>query len=139
MPKILGAPIGECVHVAGTLNFLRLAQEQGYQTEFMGAATPIKDLIGAIRETDPDIVAVSYRLTPETGHSLLVELKEGLKEAGLLNRRFIFGGTPPVAEKAKEVGLFEAFFTGEEPLEHVIAWLKGQDIETRTEADFPMN
>ncbi|NLP17768.1 MAG: methionine synthase [Firmicutes bacterium] len=137
MAKILGAPIGECVHVAGTLNFLRLAAEQGYQTEFLGAATPLKDVIGAIRETDPDIVAISYRLTPETGYSLLLELKQGLEEAGLLDRRFVFGGTPPVAEKAKEVDLFEVYFTGEEPMENVIAWLKGQDIEARTEADFP--
>jgi len=134
--KILGAAIGECVHVAGILNFLRLAEDQGFETEFLGPATSIQEIIGAIIEMDPDIVAISYRLTPETGERILKEFKDALQEAGLLNRRFCFGGTPPVAERAKKLGLFEAVFTGEEPTEKVIAYLRGRDLEASRE-DYP--
>ncbi len=138
MARILAASLGECVHVAGILNFLRLAEEQGHTTEYLGPATPVEEFIGAIRETDPDIVAVSYRLTPETGRNILNEFKQALEEAGLKDRRFCFGGTPPVVKIAKEIGLFEAAFSGEEPVEHVIAYLKGQDLSHATEADFAM-
>ncbi len=30
--------MGDCVHVAGVLNFLRLAESLGYNTEFLGPA-----------------------------------------------------------------------------------------------------
>ena len=32
--KILGAAIGSCVHVAGVIAFLRLAEDVGHATEF---------------------------------------------------------------------------------------------------------
>ena len=31
--KILGASVGSDVHTAGVLNFLRLAENEGYETE----------------------------------------------------------------------------------------------------------
>ncbi len=40
--------------------------------------------------------------------------------------RFAFGGTPPVAEKARKLGFFERVFDGSEPPEEVLAYLKGQ-------------
>ena len=46
---ILGAALGECVHVAGVLNFLRLAEQEGYRTLFTGPATSIPDLLAARR------------------------------------------------------------------------------------------
>lgn len=135
--KILGGSLGECVHVAGVLNFLRHAEEQGYETEFTGPATSISDFVAAAQEVDPDIIAVSYRLTPENAAILLVDFKNACQEAGLLDKRFIFGGTPPVAEEARKIGLFEAIFTGEEPLEAVIAYLKGTSLEAMKAEDYP--
>ena len=135
--KILGGSLGECVHVAGVLNFLRLAEEQGYQVEFTGPATSIADFLAAAQEVDPDILAVSYRLTPENAAILLRDFRHACEEAGLLDKRFVFGGTPPVAAKARETGLFEAVFSGEEPPEAVVAYLKGQPLERMTAADFP--
>ena len=41
---------------------------------------------------------------------LLADFKLAVAEAGLADRRYAFGGTPPVAEVAREVGLFEAVF-----------------------------
>lgn len=135
--KILGGSLGECVHVAGVLNFLRLAEEQGYQTEFTGPATPIAEYIAAAQEVDPDILAVSYRLTPENAAILLADFQQACEEAGLLGKRFVFGGTPPVVEVARKTGLFEALFSGEEPPDAVIAYLKGQPLERMTAEDYP--
>ena len=142
---ILGGALGECVHVAGVLNFLRLAENEGYRTVFTGPATPVADFVAAIGRERPDIVAVSYRLTPENAHSLLMELGEACSNEGLIGAasstgkrvRFIFGGTPPVAAIARETGLFEAVFSGEEPPESVSAYLRGQPWETMEPDDYP--
>jgi len=135
--KILGGSLGECVHVAGVLNFLRMAEEQGYHTEFTGPATSIAEFLAAAREVDPDILAVSYRLTPENAAILLADFKQSCEEEGFLDKRFVFGGTPPVAEVARQTGLFEAVFSGEEPPEAVIAYLKGKPWEEMKEEDYP--
>jgi methylmalonyl-CoA mutase cobalamin-binding subunit len=135
--KILGGSLGECVHVAGVLNFLRMAEEQGYQVEFTGPATPIEAFLNAVREVDPDIIAVSYRLTPENAALLLTDFKQACEEEGILGKRFVFGGTPPVVEEARKVDLFEALFSGEEPMEAVIAYLRGKSLETMGPEDYP--
>jgi len=134
---ILGGSLGECVHVAGVLNFLRIAEEQGYRTEFTGPATSIAEFVAAAQEVDPDILAISYRLTPENARTLLRDLWQACEEAGLTHKRFVFGGTPPVAAVAREAGYFEAVFSGEQPVEAVIAYLRGQRFEEMTAADFP--
>jgi len=135
--KILGGSLGECVHVAGVLSFLRLAEEQGYRVEFTGPATSIAEFLAAAQEVDPDILAVSYRLTPENAAMLLRDFKQACEEVGLLDKRFVFGGTPPVVAEARKVGLFEAVFSGEEPPEAVVAYLRGRPLEQMTAADFP--
>ncbi|AZR72985.1 methionine synthase [Anoxybacter fermentans] len=137
-PLILGAALGNCVHVGGVLNFLRLAEDVGYRTKFLGPAVSIKDLIGAIIESEPEMVAVGYRLTPETGFKLFNELKNAVLEAGLTKPRYIFGGTIPVAKEAAKVGLFERIFTGEEGLDEIIAFLKGEDRKEGAES-YPDN
>jgi methylmalonyl-CoA mutase cobalamin-binding subunit len=135
--KILGGSLGECVHVAGILNFLRIAEDQGYETEFTGPATSIAEFVSAAQEVDPDILAISYRLTPENARMLLRDLRQACEEAGFSGKRFVFGGTPPVAAVAREAGYFEAIFSGNEPVEAVIAYLRGQRYERMTAADYP--
>ena len=61
MKKIIAASIGKCVHVAGIINFLSLAEKEGYETQFLGAAMSIDKLIDAIKEEKPDFVGISYR------------------------------------------------------------------------------
>ncbi|HEX2036475.1 MAG TPA: cobalamin-dependent protein [Chloroflexota bacterium] len=124
-PTVLGGALGECVHVAGIYNFLRLAQEHGWRTIFLGPAVSIGEFIGAIQETDPDLVALSYRLTPETGETLLRAFRDAVSEAGLEDKRFCFGGTPPVVARARALGWLERCFDGTEPVEQVIAYLRG--------------
>ncbi|MCR4403595.1 MAG: methionine synthase [Firmicutes bacterium] len=128
--KIIGAAVGDCVHVAGVYNFLRLAEAQGYDTVFLGPAVPIEKLVGAIKHESPAVVGISYRLTPEAAERLLSELKEVLSREGLLGRRcgcglrFAFGGTPPVARVAEATGLFERVFDGTEDDEATVNYLR---------------
>lgn len=131
---VIGAALGECVHVAGVVNFLRLAEEQGYKTVSLGPAVSVRELVGAVLESEPDLVAVGYRLTPSTAEPLFAELKAELQRAGVKNVRFVFGGTAPVAEVAARSGLFEHVFNGEETIEDVVAYLKGHKADRSREA-----
>ncbi|HEY65016.1 MAG TPA: methionine synthase [Caldilineae bacterium] len=134
---MIGGALGECVHVAGIAHVLRLAEELGWHTVFLGPAVSINEFITAIREHDPELVAVSYRLTPETAESLLRAFQEAVIKNGLDDRRYAFGGTPPVVEHARRLALFEACFSGEEPIEEVIAYLKGEQVQQPGEEAYP--
>src|SRR3990170_567668 len=120
------AALGEDVHVAGISNFANLAERENYRVVFLGPAVSVKELTGAIRETDADVVGISYRLSPESAKYHLTNLKNSLMEEGLLDRRYVFGGTPPTAEVARSIGIFEMVFDGTEPVEEVLSVLKGR-------------
>ncbi|MEW6723315.1 MAG: cobalamin-dependent protein [Bacillota bacterium] len=125
--RIVGAAIGDCVHVAGILKFMKLATEEGYHTTFLGPAVPVAKLVDAALETEADIIAVGYRLTPEVAWELLAELRQLAQERGLADRRWVFGGTPPVAAVAQEAGFFDRVFRGGEPLAETRAYLQGAE------------
>ena len=124
--KILGASLGNCVHVAGILNFLNLAQRFGYDTLSLGPAVSIAKLSKAVKKHDPDLIAISYRLTPEVLKKLLVDLKDEVKKNRWEKKVFIFGGTPPTAEVARQSRLFEAVFGGLESPEVITSFLMGK-------------
>ncbi len=125
-PVVVAAALGECVHVAGVARFLRLAEQAGWQTVFLGPAVAPEQLIQAAQEHRAQLVGVSYRLTPENGAALLAEFAESADDLHQAGVRFAFGGTPPVAERARSLGgFFEAVFDGSEPVETVLAYLRG--------------
>jgi len=134
---VVAAALGECVHVAGVTNFLRLAETAGWRTVFLGPAVSIEEVINAARREKADLVGVSYRLTPETGERLLGQFAEAADELHEAGVRFAFGGTPPVAERANKLGFFERIFDGSQPPETVLAYLKGQESQTLGSQDFP--
>lgn len=134
---VIAAALGECVHVAGIVNFLRLAEMAGWRTVFLGPAVPVAEVLAAARREHADLVGVSYRLTPETGERLLGEFAEAADELHRAGVRFAFGGTPPVAERARQLGFFERVFDGRELPEAVLAYLKGQAGQAQTADDFP--
>ena len=148
--KILGAAIGNCVHVAGIQSFLSAAEAQGHATSFLGPAVPVKALLEGVRREEPDIVAVSYRLGPESAEALMAELRAALDADPALRRpRYFFGGTPPAARVARDTGMFQAVFDGSEPPDAVVVALRGgapavpagvpsSDLVTRVEASFPV-
>ena len=136
---VIAAAVGECVHVAGIMNFLRLAEVAGWKTIFLGPAVPIEKIIEIARQEQADLVGISYRLTPETGERLLGEFAEAADELRSNGMRFAFGGTPPVAEKARNLGFFEHVFEGGESAELVLAYLNGNTIGQIPEMEFPQN
>ena len=123
-PWILGASIGNCVHVAGVIHFLALAEAEGYATKFMGPATPVGALLSAVEAERPDIVAVSYRLTPEVGAQLLSELAAG-RERLPYEPRWVFGGTKPVADIARSLGFFDFVSDGYDDISDSVRFLRG--------------
>jgi len=137
MKTVVTAALGECVHVAGISNFMRLAEAAGWRTVFLGPAVPIAQVLEAARLEKAELVGVSYRLTPETGERLLGQFAEEASELHESGVRFAFGGTPPVAERAEKLMFFERIFDGSESPEQVLAYLKGQAAQAASETDFP--
>ncbi|HPH97574.1 MAG TPA: cobalamin-dependent protein [Anaerolineaceae bacterium] len=134
---VLACALGECVHVAGVSRFLEMAELAGWQTIYLGPAVSVSALMTAIETEKPDLVGVSYRLTPETGEQLLAQFAEeadAWREKGV---RFAFGGTPPVAEAARRLGFFERVFSGGEPGEEVLAYLKGNNVSAAQDGSWP--
>lgn len=117
--KILGASIGNCVHVGGIVNFLKLAEKHGHETEFLGPATPVARVVEEFGRRRPEILALSYRLTPETGRSVLLEAQDAAKAGKFEGARLIFGGTPEVAKIAQELGFFDWVVTGTETISDI--------------------
>jgi len=128
--KIIGASVGDCVHVQGVYNFLQEAEEAGHEIKFLGPAVSVDQLVEAIREESPDAVAVSYRLTPENAELTLSELKSKTESAGIQGIDYLFGGTPPVAEVAKRLGIFSLVCDGsnQDDVELYISKRKRSDI-----------
>jgi methylmalonyl-CoA mutase cobalamin-binding subunit len=137
MKTIVAGALGECVHVAGVTNFLRLAEQAGWRVVFLGPAVPIDQLLQTSKAENADMVGVSYRLSPETGARLLGEFAEAADELRSAGVRFVFGGTPPVVKRVRALGFFETCFDGTEPVDEVIAYLKDGKTENTTVQKFP--
>jgi methylmalonyl-CoA mutase cobalamin-binding subunit len=136
--KVLAGSLGDCVHVAGVTRFLDAAAEMGYETYFTGPATDLETFMDAIMRENPDVIGISYRLTPENARTLLEDLRGMLAAAGVLGqKRIFFGGTPPVAEVAREFDYIDVVFSGEEPPHHIRATLRGEALDHPTQDDFP--
>lgn len=137
MKKILGASLGNCVHVAGIYRFLSLAEQYGYQTHFLGPAIPTEKLIEAIKEENPDRVIVGYRLSEEAAKNLFQELKEALQKNQLLDKLvLILSCTPALEEIAQKTGIFDYIFTGKERFEDIIESITGKK-ESSPEEKYP--
>ena len=125
--KMIVASIGNCVHAAGIYNFSVLAKKEGYIVEYMGSAIPVKQLVGGIAEFEPDIVAISYRLSEEGAFYLLKELEGIILENGLGDITFIFGGTVETAKAARKFSYIKKVFDGSEEESESIIYLKNMD------------
>ena len=131
--KILGAAIGSCVHVAGVLRFLTLAEEEGNETIFLGTAVSIDELITKVKKHNPDVIGVSYRLTAISSVKLFEDLKNAVTESGLERKRWVLGCTAPVKPIAEQINLFEEIFTGFSTDEDSISFLRGRTRMTPEE------
>ncbi|MGI6701991.1 MAG: cobalamin B12-binding domain-containing protein [Christensenellales bacterium] len=126
--KILGASIGNCVHVAGVVHFLALAEKEGYETIFLGPAMSIDKLFEAIKEIKPEMIGISYRLTPNNVKSLLDEVIERNKALDY-KPIWVFGGTKPVSDIAKKYDIFAFVSDGYDDISDSIRFLRGESCE----------
>jgi len=136
---VVAGALGECVHVAGVNKFLRLAETAGWKTVFLGPAVPIEKMLKTAQQEGADMVAVSYRLTPETGERLLADFAESADEMRSAGVRFVFGGTPPVADRARALGFFERVFEGGENADTVLSYLKSESSRDQNEIKYPQS
>ncbi len=135
-PKVLGAALGQCVHVAGLDHFLRLCERHGWEAISLGPAVAPSTLLAAIDAEKPHMVAVSFRLTPDDAVPLFDQLRNGASRLLVPRLRWVFGGTTPVAQRARECGLFEQVFDGSESPDTVESFIRGKS-KRRTARDFP--
>ena len=105
---IVAGALGECVHVAGVTNFLRLAEAAGWRTVFLGPAVSVEEMISAAQREGAELVGVSYRLTPETGERLLGEFAEAASELHDNGVRFAFGGNAAGCRARPSAGILRA-------------------------------
>jgi hypothetical protein len=132
------ACIGQCVHVAGAYNFMNIATQLGFKCIFLGPATQIHTIIGEIEKIKPEIVGLSYRLTPSTVNPLLEDFKNKYKELKFKPKKIFFAGTPNVVEEAKNYEIFDQFFVGGESKYQILTILKGENQEQTDECNIPM-
>jgi len=120
---VIGAAIGNCVHVAGAAHFLSFAEDEGYETVFLGPAVSIDTVLESIEKYKPVMITLGYRLTPENGVTIVRELIE--KSVKLTHKPiWIFGGTAPVAEKIRELNFFDVIFDGTDDIDDSITFLR---------------
>ena len=120
---VIGASMGNCVHVAGAAHFLALAEDEGYESLFLGPAVSIDAIIESIEKNKPVMITLGYRLTPENGATIVRELIEKSKK--LTHKPiWIFGGTLPVAEQVRELGFFDVIFDGTDDIDDSITFLR---------------
>jgi len=140
LKTVVAGALGECVHVAGVSNFLRLAESAGWRTIFLGPAVPIETFIEVARREKADLVGVSYRLTPETGERLVSEFAEAAADLHSQGVRFSFAGTPPVCRRVEAIeGFFEQVYDGSESREDILAYLRGENVSSQGEASYPQS
>ncbi len=135
--RILGASVAGCVHVAGILKFLQTARDEGFTIGFAGSALEIDNLILKVNEFAPDILGISYRLSPESAIIAFKELLKKLKNK-IDNEKIILvlGTTKSVRDALDKAGIsknFSKIFTGGESRKEVSDFLKGHKFENYKE------
>lgn len=134
--KILCATLGSCVHIAGIFNFMQLAQQVGYETTFSRPPNTVDEILQAIVTTNPTIIALSYRLTPEAAAEIVKELERKITPE-MKEKKWIFGGTTPVCKAIKPFGLFDYYFDGMATEVDVLSYLRNSNHQEPTENVFP--
>lgn len=125
--RMLGAAIGDCVHVGGVVRFLNLAEQLGWEVLCLGPAVSVEEVVRTAADWDADVVAVGYRLTPSSAAAVLRHLKEVALMDRQDHRRWVLGGTDPVVAVAAELNFFEATFGGSASLQDLTSFLRGGD------------
>ncbi|MHA2363072.1 MAG: methionine synthase [Candidatus Hodarchaeales archaeon] len=133
--KILCATLGSCVHVAGIFNFIRLAQKQQNEIFLLRPPNNVDEILDEVIIKNPDIIALSYRLTPESAVKLIKELKQKLTDE-MREKKWIFGGTTPVCKAVKPLGVFNYYFDSSTSEVDVFAFLQSYSKKSSRKFEF---
>jgi uncharacterized protein (TIGR01319 family) len=101
--RVLAGSIGDCVHSLGVETFAEWMEDrgEGFMAVKLGPAVPIDDVINKIRESRPEMVAISMRLGDLHVDDLIGEFIQKAAQYRLLPResgiRYAFGGLRPAA------------------------------------------
>jgi uncharacterized protein (TIGR01319 family) len=101
--RVMAGSIGDCVHSLGVETFAEWMEDrgEGFMAVKLGPAVPIKDVVNKIRESRPEVVAISMRLGDLHVDKLISEFIERAAQYRLLPResgiRYAFGGLRPAA------------------------------------------
>ncbi len=120
---VMAGSIGNCVHVAGAVHFLNLAEDAGFETMFLGPANSIDTIIERVRSHKPAIVSLGFRLTPANVIPLVRELMDKSKTLSE-QPAWLFAGTAPVAREVEKLGFFEVIFDGTEDIDDCLSYLR---------------
>jgi len=137
--RILTASIGQCVHVAGTYNFMDIATQLGFECCSLGPATPISQIIKEIEKFKPTILGLSYRLTPSTINHLLKDFYLFYKKLEHRPERIFLAGTPEVVKKARKFDFIDEFFIGGESKYQIISTLRRDSEDSREPINMPQD
>jgi hypothetical protein len=135
--KILTASIGQCVHVAGPHNFMDIATQLGFKCLFLGPATPNSILINKMKTFKPDILGLSYRLTPSTLLPILQNFAEKYEKLKYKPQQLFFAGTPGTVKVAKDFDLFDVYFIGGESKYKIISILRKEIVASEEKSSIP--
>jgi hypothetical protein len=138
--QILAACVGDCIHVAGILNFLQIAKDHCFNSDFMGPAVPITAIINQIKITHPNIIALSYRLTPKVGERLLKEFKteyEKIPREFRTSIKLYLGCLPDLARIVEKWQFFHRIFIGGESDDECLAILHGNSKDFDAKQFYP--
>lgn len=135
--KYLGACLEDCVHTAGILNFFQVISDLGYESKFLGPATKISEIIKQIKKSNAKNIAISYRLTPETGKKYIENFINTIKREKLTDRNYYLGGLPELIKFAETKDFFKECFVGGETFDLIISQLRGTETEDNIVSSYP--
>jgi uncharacterized protein (TIGR01319 family) len=101
--RVLAGSIGDCVHSLGVETFAEWMEDrgEGFMAVKLGPAVPIDDVVNKIRESRPEVVAISMRLGDLHVDKLISEFIQKAAQHRLLPREsgihYAFGGLRPAA------------------------------------------
>jgi hypothetical protein len=117
---------------------MQIAQKQGYKTTFLRPPNTIENIITEIERIDPDIVGLSYRLTPNVAVEIVSKLIDKITPK-MKEKKWIFGGTSPVCKAIESLDLFNHFFTNKSTEMDVIEYLRDSYSFSKEEKVYPSN
>jgi hypothetical protein len=136
---LLTASLGQCVHVSGTYNFIQYAKQLGFECIFLGPATPIKLIIKKIKSIQPDILGLSYRLTPKTVVPILKRFFQEYSKIDKKPDKLFFAGTPEVVKLVKKIKKFDQYFIGGETKDEIFSILRFNKKISQRSVSIPKN